>query len=160
MSETPESNNNPAPMQNPFQGLDADKLKAAGLPTKLMLGGSVGFFVFAFFDWWSVDSGPFSASANAFDSFRGTLAFLLMIGVGVLALLMLLNGPNQNFVYGALGGSGLALLCTLWYWAAIPSSNIASIDYGPAFGLYLSLIAAIVSVAGAVMTFQAFKQNN
>lgn len=164
-------------MQNPFEGLDVDKIKNAGLPTKLMLGGSIGFFIFGFFDWWSADisvKSPLiggisrSSSANAFDLSQGTIAWLLMVAVGVLAILMLLKGPNKNFVIAALACSGLALLFTLWYWARIPSDSDlgvasalsgVSVDVGASFGLFIALILSIVATAGAFMTFQAFQQS-
>jgi cellobiose-specific phosphotransferase system component IIC len=142
-------------MNNPFEGLDVNTIKNAGLPTKLMLGGSVAFFIFAFFDWWSVSSGPYSVSGNAFDNFRGTFAWIMMIAVGVLAVLLLLKGSNRNLVIAALACSGLSALFTLWFWAAIPDSGIAEIETSASFGLFLALIAAIVSTVGAFMTFQS-----
>src|SRR5689334_12124458 len=139
-------------MQNPFQGLDVDKIKSAGLPTQLMLGGAVVFLIFSFFNWYgaSVSVAGFSRSVdwNAWHYFPGILAVLLMVGVGVLALLMLLQGPNQNFVYGALGGSGLSILLVIWYWAASAGEDIPSgsgVDSGADFGLYIALIAAAVA---------------
>ncbi len=152
MSDQPPSSPSGGTPQNPFQGLDVDKIKTAGLPTQLMLGSSVVFFIFAFFDWFSVDYAGFSSGSNAFDNFRGTLAWLLMIGLAVVALLMLLKGANQNFVYASVGCAGLATLLTLWYWAWIPSGA----GYGGAFGLYICLIAAIAGTVGAVMNMQAF----
>ena len=165
-------------MNNPFEGLDVDKIKSAGLPTKLMLGGSVAFFIFAFFSWWTADvkvsnaligTRSNSSTANAFDLGQGTIAWLLMIAVGVLAVLMLLKGTNKNFVLAALICSGLAVLFTLWFWARLPSESDfgfiggtagVSVDVGAGFGLYLSLIAAIVATAGAFMTFQASQQSS
>ena len=153
-------------MQNPFQGLDVDKIKSAGLPTQLMLGGAVVFLIFSFFNWYgaSVSVAGFSRSVdwNAWHYFPGILAVLLMVGVGVLALLMLLQGPNQNFVYGALGGSGLSILLVIWYWAASAGEDIPSgsgVDSGADFGLYIALIAAAVATYGAFMTFQAFQKS-
>lgn len=148
------------PMNNPFEGLDVNKIKNAGLPTKLMLGGSVAFFIFAFLDWWSVSSGPYSVSGNAFDNFRGTFAWIMMIAVGVLAVLLLVKGSNKNFVTAALACAGLSALFTLWFWAAIPDSGISQVDTSASFGLFLSLIAAIVATAGAFMTFQASQQTS
>ncbi len=165
-------------MNNPFEGLDVDKIKNAGLPTKLMLGGSIAFFIFAFFDWWSAEvkvsseilgSRSTSSSANAFDLGQGTIAWILMIAVGVLAVLMLLKGANRNFVLAALICSGLGVLFTLWFSARLPSESDfgfggvgagVSVDVGAGFGLYLSLIAAIVATAGAFLTFQASQQTS
>ena len=144
---------------NPFEGLSIDKLKESDLPTKLMLGGSLAFFIFSFFDWWSVSSGPFSVSGNAFDNFRGTFAWLLMIAVGVLAVMVLLKGAVQNLVYAGVACSGLAVLMTLWFWVAIPDSGVAQVDSSAAFGLYISLITAIVATAGAVMALLEMQKN-
>ena len=172
------------PVSNPFEGLDVEKIKSAGLPTKLMLGGSVGFFIFAFFEWWSGDvsiKSPLigvrsaSESGNAFHIWQGTLAWLLMIAVAVLAIVMLLKGAEKNLVTAALACSGLGTLLTLWYWLRIPSEDDLvgesgggvladsigmTIDVGASIGLFLGLIAAIVATVGAVMTFQASQQSN
>ena len=155
-------------MQNPFQGLDVDKIKNAGLPTQLMLGGAVVFLIFSFFNWYGVSvtgAGPFGGASvdwNAWHYFPGIFAVLLMVGVGVVALLMLLQGPNQNFVYGAMGGSALSILLIIWYWAASAGETIPSVhgvSSGADFGLYICLIAAAVTTYGAFMTFQAFQKS-
>jgi hypothetical protein len=147
--------------------LNADKIKNAGVPTQLMLGSAIVFFIFGFFDWYSVSVsgvagfGGASWSGNAFEYFPGTLSWILMIGVAVVALLMLVRGPDRNLIYGVLGGSALSVLLVLWYWAASAGKdipNISGIDSGASFGLYICLLAAIVSTVGAVMMFQAFQK--
>ncbi len=149
-------------MQNPFQGLNADKVKSAGLPTQLMLGGAIVFFIFGFFDWWSASAGPFSTSGNAFDLWQGTVAWILMLGVLVAATLLLagtMNQYRQQLVYGTVAGAGLAVLLTLWFWGRIPSSSdygFSGVSVGASFGLYICLLAAIAATVGAVMNLQAF----
>jgi len=154
-------------MQNPFQGLNVDKVKNAGLPIQLMLGGGIVFFIFGFFDWYSVDVSfggvSNSAGANAFDLWQGTLAWILMLAVTIAALILLTGSMNQyrqQLVYGTMGGSILAALLTLWYWGRLPSGNGPGYDVGASFGLYICLIAAIVAAVGAVMLFQAFQKGN
>jgi hypothetical protein len=162
MSDQPPSSSSggSGQMKNPFEGLTADKIKAAGLPTQLMLGGAVVFLIFSFFDWYGASAFGVSVDWNAWHYFPGILATLLMIGVGVVALLMLLQGPNQNFVYGALGGAGLSILLMLWYWGASAGESIpSSVDSSPDFGFYICIIAALVATYGAFMTFQAFNKS-
>jgi hypothetical protein len=161
-SSTPAESGGGAQMSNPFAGLNADKIKNAGLPIQLMLGGGIVFFIFGFFDWWSVSAGPFSTSGNAFDLWQGTISWILMIGVVVVALLMLAGGMEQfrqQLVYGAVGGSGLAVLLTLWFWGRVPSSSdyhFTGVSVGASFGLYICLLAAIAATVGAGMNLQAF----
>ena len=147
--------------QNPFAGFDpksinAESIKKAPPQVLMMGGGAIAFVIFAFFDWWSVNAGFFSNSINAFDNFRGTLAWICMLGVLAVAVLLVAKGPNAMFTQVGAGLSAVATLFTLWFWGWLPDApdgaiQMKGVDVGASFGLFVCLIAAIVSTAGAVM---------
>ncbi|MGH3468752.1 MAG: hypothetical protein ACRDQF_13615 [Thermocrispum sp.] len=145
--------------------------------TAQMLGIGAGVLAFAnlFLTWssYSVKDGP-GATANAFEvSYWALFAMLLAIAAAVVVALSLVDVSVPSFTWLALAGASLVLAVVAWVampgvrdvmkelqaqygvTAEITDAQVAQadaiIDAGPSVGLYLGLIIALASLAGAVM---------
>lgn len=124
----------------------------------LMVGGGLGFLIFGtFFDWAKFDFGVGSVSGgNAFDFFfRGTIPWILIVGTGVVAFLLaggILKRGSTPWPLVLLAATGLGTVLNLLIVIFGPSKD--GVDFDRAFGLYLSFIAAVVALVGAVLSFK------
>lgn len=146
--------------------VDLDKIKSdvSALDTNgklLLIGGAVGL-IGCFLEWFGSNMElPIVGGRMSFsgiDSWYGKLAF-----VG----LLLACGTFIHQTWGSvddakralypklqLGGAGLAALMTVWFWLGRNSGGPAGFEFGPSFGLYLTLLASLAATWGA---FQRFK---
>jgi hypothetical protein len=147
--------------------MDVDKLstgeKVAGVSAVLL-------FIFMFFDWFSVEvsggSGVFTASAvaggNAWDALDFipivlVVTILAALGVAALRLTDAAYEPpiSANAVVSVLGG--LSALLILYRIIDTPGGGSVpglSVDVSPAFGIFLSLLAAIGIAYGGYRAMQ------
>ena len=132
--------------------MDVSKFKTSDW---LMVGGGALFLIAGFLPWFSIRG----LSWNAFSFFfTGTLPWLLVVAVGVLAFLAATeifklpdNLPVPTIFLGATALSALLVLLRL-----ITGYSRAGITIGDrGIGLFLGLIAAGVATAGAYMNFAA-----
>ncbi|GAA4433446.1 hypothetical protein GCM10023148_39260 [Actinokineospora soli] len=118
------------------------------------IGAGVAAFLFSFFPWLSVEVfGDLSVSGSAWQSgFLAWFSVLLLVGAGAVVLLphMGTDVPNRTVLW--LSFAGVAVLFILLRWITLDSFVGASI------GLFLGLLAAIVSAAAAFLSFQAAKR--
>lgn len=136
--------------------MDVSKFKISDW---LMVGGGLGFLIFGtFFDWAKIEIAGISASdGNAFDwFFRGTIPWLLVVGTGVVAFLLaggVIKRSGLPWPIILLAATGLATLLVLLLLLTGPDKD--GFDLDRAAGLWLSFVAAVVALVGAVMNFQA-----
>ncbi len=133
--------------------MDFSKFKTS---TWLLVGGAVGMLIFGlFFDWAKVDFGFGSVSSgNAFDWARGWISWILVVGAGVVAVLVAtgtLKRDQAPWSLILLGATGLATLLMLLLVLTGPDKS--GVDLDRAIGLWLSFLATIVALVGAVMNF-------
>ena len=116
----------------------------------IVIGGTIGTFLgIVLFPWYSVSVGPFSSDLYAWDvNIWGKLAWLgmLVMIVGVVLLLLphfMQSPPDSPFPAGTLVlvGSVFTAVMVVIEWLDHHSYT--------SFGLYLSLVAAIVTAYGA-----------
>jgi uncharacterized membrane protein YhaH (DUF805 family) len=135
--------------------VDLDKL---GLGEKIASASAIALFIFMFFDWFSAEvsasSGNFTASAseggNAWDALDNIPIFLLItiIAVVALAALRLTDAAWEppfpaSTVVAVLGI--VSVLLILYRIIDPPGGGDfagVSVDVSPAFGIFISLIAA------------------
>lgn len=113
------------------------------------IGAGVAAFLFSFFPWLS--AGLSFLSFSAWNS--GLLAWLpvlLLMGAGAVVLLPHLGTEVKNRTVLWLSFAGAATVLILLRW--MTSQGFAAI------GLFLGLLAALVSTAAAFLTFKATKR--
>lgn len=134
----------------------------------LGIGAGALAFINSFLPWYSVSVQVGSVSqdlgsANQWDAgFLGWFSLLLLIGAAVVVALPLfgVNVPNGTMIWAGL--AGLATLFILIRWltyetgadaaaAGLPEDAISA---GASFGTIVGLILAVVSLAGAVLSWQ------
>lgn len=131
----------------------------------LGIGAGALAFINSFLPWYSVsyEAGPISESLslNQWDvAFIGWFPLLLLIGAAVVVALPLfgVNVPNGTMIWAGL--AGLATLLTLLRWLTYESGaeaealGSAGVSAGASFGTIIGLILAVVSLAGAILTWQ------
>lgn len=131
----------------------------------LKVGGAVGFLIFGFLDWISVDGGGFGSASdgNVFDFFwTGTLPWILVIATGVITVL-LINGamkkgaaPWPLIMLAATGLAALLLLIRLIFNPLEGKDELEDlgIDVGRGVGMILSVISGLAAFAGSVLGFK------
>jgi hypothetical protein len=147
--------------------MDVDKLSTG---EKVAGASAVLLFIFMFFDWFSVEvsggSGVFTASAvaggNAWDALDFipivlVVTILAALGVAALRLTDAAYEPpiSANAVVSVLGG--LSALLILYRIVDTPGGGSVpglSVDVSPAFGIFLSLLAAIGIAYGGYRAMQ------
>lgn len=155
-------------------GLDA---KQVSIAQWLGVGAGVLAFINLFLPWVTASAvvGGESESGNSFDAnVWAWLAMLLLVAAAVVAILPMFGKSVPGVAW--LGLAGASLLLVIIAWLALPgvedvlqdaqeavgapvtelteaqlAQADAMMDIGPGFGLFLGLILAIVSLAGAVM---------
>lgn len=131
----------------------------------LMIGGGLGMLIFGLFiDWASIDVGGISASGNnAFDYFfTGGIAWILVVGAGVVAFLMAggflkrdtANLPWPLVLLLATGLGAVLMLLRLLIGGGSEGSGGFEVDLDRSTGMYLSFIAVAVAVVGGVLNFK------
>lgn len=128
----------------------------------LMVGGGGGMLIAGFLPWVSANFAGISSSVNAFEFFfTGTLPWLMLVGVGVIAALAALGKlPESSTPWPLvlLGLAGLATLLVLLRLVFNPidgSGSSFGVEINRSIGLFLGVIAAVASTVGAVQNFQA-----
>ena len=132
----------------------------------LKVGGAVGFLIFGFFKWITVD-GPAgfgsSSAGNVFDFFwTGTLPWILIIATGVITFLLVTGTmkagslPWPLIMLAATGLAALLLLLRLIFNPLEGSDTIESLggSVGRGIGMILSVLAGLAAFAGAFMGFK------
>ncbi len=133
--------------------MDVSKFKPA---TWMMVAGGLGMLIFGlFFDWAKIDfMGVSATDGNAFDWARGWLSWILVIGTAVIAVLSTtgkLAAVKLPWNIVMVLASALATLFMVLLMITGPDKS--GVDLGRAIGLWLSFIATIVTLAGALMNF-------
>jgi hypothetical protein len=160
---------NPPPASAPSGGspqIDVQAmLKSFTLPDWLIVGGALVFFIVSFVPWYGASASVlgfhYSANVNAWNYWAGVLA-------GIFSILVLILGAA--FVAARMGsvklpamaisdkiifmaGGALMLLFSIIYLAVAASDTISGPGYsaGPAFGLFLGILASIAVIAGGFL---------
>lgn len=132
--------------------VDLSRLKTSDW---LLVGGGLGFFIFGFLRWFSVDVGPVTFTENAFDFFfTGTVPWVLVVGSGIVAVL-LATGPirpgSAPWPIVLVAATGIATLLVLL--RLIFGREIEGVDLSRSYGLWICLLSAAAALAGAFMKF-------
>lgn len=117
----------------------------------LGIGAGGAAFINSFLPWFSFGDGAFSVSVSGWNS--GFLAFasvLMLIAVAVIILLPKFGVQVQQVTLIWLGLAAVAFLFTLLRWLTHPSGFGA----GPSIGVFIGLIIAVASAAGAFLTLK------
>ncbi|SER58008.1 hypothetical protein [Actinokineospora terrae] len=131
------------------------------------IGAGALAFIFSFFSWYSVSyNGPsglgfagFDQSASAWSlGIGGWLPVLLLVAAAVILVLPHVGTAVPNLVTIWLGLAAAAVVILLIRWLTLPSASSYGLDdsgisVGAGFGLYLGLVAAIVSAVAAGLAF-------
>ncbi|WAL64648.1 hypothetical protein ORV05_27350 [Amycolatopsis cynarae] len=128
------------------------------------IGGGLVAFVASFLPWYSFSAGVLSGSLSAWSvGIGGWGPVLLLIACGALVLAPRFGRqvPNAPLIW--LIASGVSVLIILLRWVTLPSDPLgglggAGFSAGAGFGLFLGLVAAIVSCAGAVPGYLATRK--
>ncbi|MEM9747520.1 MAG: hypothetical protein AAF945_12565, partial [Actinomycetota bacterium] len=136
--------------------MDISKFKTSDW---LIIGGAVGFFIFGFLDWITVDGGFASVSGgNVFDFFfTGTVPWLLVMASAAITVLLATGtlkadqAPWPLILLAATGLAGVLLVLRLIF-NPIDDGGI-DLDVGRGVGMILSVIAGLVAAAGGAMKF-------
>jgi hypothetical protein len=132
----------------------------------LKIGGAVGFLIFGFLDWVTVELAggiDLGGGGNVFDFFwTGTLPWILIIATGVLTFLlaagMMKPGslPWPLIMLAATGLAALLLLIRILFNPIDGSDVIESAggSVGRGIGMILSVISGLVAFAGAFIGFK------
>jgi hypothetical protein len=142
--------------------MDLSKFKTSDW---LKVGGGAGLFIFGFFSWVKVDSGPFGSSGggNVFDFFfTGTVPWILVIGTAVITVLLtvgVMKAGSLPWPLIMLAATGLAAILLLLRLIINPLEGkdeleSLGIDVGRGFGMILSVISGLAAFAGAVLGFK------
>lgn len=134
--------------------MDVSKFKTSDW---LKIGGGALMLIAGFLPWGRFEFGGFgSRSWNAFGFFfRGTIPWLLVVGVGVIAFLLItdmMKAGSTPWSLIMIGAAGLATLLVLIMLLTGPSKDGVDLDRG--IGLFLGFIAAVASLVGSVMGFK------
>jgi len=130
--------------------MDLSKFKTSDW---LKIGGAIGFLIFGFVHWASYHG---FTGQNVFDYFfTGTIPWLLIIGTGVMTVLLaggVVKAGNVPWTLILLAATGLAALLVVIRLLVGPSASGVDLDRG--VGLWLCTVAALVTLAGAILAFR------
>ena len=137
--------------------MDISKFKTSDW---LKVGGGALMLIAGFLPWGTFDFSAFGGSGsrswNAFGFFfRGAIPWLLVVGVGVIAFLLIIDVMKAGSTPWSLimiGATGLATLLVLIMLLAGPSKEGVDLDRG--VGLFLGFIATVASLVGSVFGFR------
>jgi hypothetical protein len=132
------------------QGFDASSVKRS---TWVAGGGAVVLLLSTFFAWWKVSALGFSVNASGWDT--GALGKLVFLMALIAIALVIVDHQNIELTWlpvqvplALMGVSILAVLFVLMRFVDTPDH----VDW--AWGLYLALIASLVTAYGAFMKIQ------
>jgi hypothetical protein len=142
--------------------VDLSKLKTSDW---LKIAGAIGFFIFGFFHWTTVEADGFGSDSgfNVFHFFfTGTIPWILVIATGVITFLLAMgmmkpgSVPWPLIMLVATGLAALLLLIRLLFNPIDGKDAIESVggSVGRGIGLIMSAISGFVAFAGAVMGFK------
>ncbi len=132
----------------------------------MKIGGAVGFFIFGFFNWVTIEAPggiDLGGGGNVFDFFwTGTLPWLLVIATGIITFLLVsgtMKGgtiPWPLIMLIATGFAALLLLIRILFNPIDGSDALeaAGGSVGRGIGMILSVISGFVAFAGAVIGFK------
>jgi hypothetical protein len=133
----------------------------------LKIGGAIGFLIFGFFEWVTIDGpsgfGSIGGGSNVFDFFwTGTLPWILIIATGVITFLLVQGTmkpgslPWPLIFLLATGLAALLLLIRLIFNPIEGSDALEGSGYsvGRGIGMILSVISGLAAFAGAFLGFK------
>jgi hypothetical protein len=133
----------------------------------LKVGGALGFLVFGFLNWLSIDygsdfGGATETGAKVFDFFvTGTIPWILVLGTGIITLLMAtgnMKAGKANLPMLMLIATTVASVLILIRLIFNPldgkgALEALGVDVGRGIGMILSTIAVLVATAGAFIGY-------
>ena len=133
----------------------------------LKVGGAIGFLIFGFFNWLSVDygsdfGGSTESGAKVFDFFfTGTIPWILVLGSGIITALLAtgsMKSGKANWPMLMLFANGIAAVLILIRLVFNPLDGkdlleAAGIDVQRGLGMILSAISIFVAAAGAFIGY-------
>ncbi|MEY2643297.1 MAG: hypothetical protein ACO29A_07065 [Ilumatobacteraceae bacterium] len=133
----------------------------------LKVGGALGFLVFGFLNWLSIDygsdfGGATETGAKVFDFFvTGTIPWILVLGTGIITLLMAtgnMKAGKANLPMLMLIATAVASVLILIRLIFNPldgkgALEALGVDVGRGIGMILSTIAVLVATAGAFIGY-------
>lgn len=147
--------------------VDLNKLSTSD---KVIAGGAIALLIFSFFPWFEISGFGGSASNNGWDYFlTGILPVLLglvmLAQVAISAFSPETKLPDLPVTWGQvhLGAGVIAAVLVLLRLLLgddnfdIPGAELAGLDAGRAFGLFLAALAAVVLAVGGFLKFQEEK---
>lgn len=121
----------------------------------VIIAGAV-VFVAGFLPWFGGLGGAIIGWSAGFTGFMSILLCLLAaVFVGLRAAQVGMPKLPAGPALVALGLAGLGLLLMVIRFATLPRGSGFGLSYGPRFGLFLALIAAIAEVAFAFLAFRS-----
>ncbi len=144
--------------------MDLSKFKTSDW---LKVGGAIGFLIFGFFEWVTIDGpsgiGSVGGGGNVFDFFwTGTLPWILIIATAVITFLLVTGTmkagslPWPLIMLGATGLAALLLLIRLLFNPIDGSDALegSGFSVGRGIGMILSVLAGLAAFAGAFLGFK------
>lgn len=124
----------------------------------MKIGGAAVFLIAGLFlDWAKFELLGVSATGNHVFSypFRGVISLVLVVGIGVVTVLGLQGKSVGNVKWPLISVLATGIATVLMLLLVILGPDDSGVDLKPAIGLWLALIATLVSLAGSVMAFTA-----
>lgn len=125
----------------------------------LVIGGGLGMLIFGtFFDWLSVDAGPFGSASggNAFDFFfTGTVPWLLLIAAAVVVVLLVLEVLQRDQLPWPMLLAAATVLAAFLLLLRLVFNFGAPDGVSRGVGMYLSVLSGFVAAAGGVIGYTA-----
>ena len=133
----------------------------------LKVGGAIGFLIFGFLNWLSVDygadfGGASESGAKVFDFFfTGTIPWILVLATGIITLLQLtgtMKAGKANWPMLMLLANGVAALLIVIRLVFNPldgkdALEALGVSIGRGIGMILSTIAVLAAAVGAGMGY-------
>ena len=133
----------------------------------LKVGGALGFLIFGFLNWLSIDygsdfGGATETGAKVFDFFfTGTIPWVLVLGTGIITFLMAtgnMKSGKANLPILMLIATAVASVLILIRLIFNPldgkgALEALGVDVGRGIGMILSTIAVLVATAGAFIGY-------
>ncbi|HEU5474605.1 MAG TPA: hypothetical protein VFV67_28495 [Actinophytocola sp.] len=127
------------------------------------IGAGALAFIVSFFPWYSVDFGSdlgdlgldLATNFNAWDAgFLAWFPVLLLVAAAVVIALPHFGTeiPNRSLIW--LGLAGAAVLFIVLRWLTFDSAEAFGTSAGPAWGLFLGLVVALVSGVAAFLSYR------
>lgn len=124
----------------------------------MKVGGAAVFLIAGIFlDWAKFEFLGVSTSGNHVFNypFRGLISMVLVVGIGVVTMLGLQGKSVGKIKWPLISVLATGIATVLMVLLVILGPDDSGVDLKPAIGLWLALIATLVSLAGSVMSFTA-----